>query len=80
MITVYKKGSIPKSMELIEMNDIFFNKQTTELLDNRAKEIIFKIDQSIMHSRFIIRSKFDHTALNIDKLSTGCKKIGRAHV
>ena len=73
MITVYKKGSVPKSMELIEMNDIFFNKQTTELLDSRAAEIIFKIDQSIMHSRFIIRSKFDSTALNIDKLSTGCK-------
>ncbi len=73
MITVYKKGSVPKSMELIEMNDIFFNKQTTELLDSRAAEIIFKIDQSIMHSRFIIRSKFDRTALNIDKLSTGCK-------
>lgn len=73
MITIYKKGSIPKGMELIEMNDIFFNKLTAELLDNRAAEIIFKIDQSLMDNRFVIRSKFDQTALNIDKLSTGCK-------
>ena len=73
MITVYRKKSVPKSKELIELNDVFFNKYTVSLLDDRAKEIIAKIDRSEMLSQYAIRSRFDGTTLNIDKLSTGCK-------
>lgn len=75
MITVYKKGAIPKSMKLETLNDIFFNKNTVEHLDARAREIIRQIDQSEMFSNYTIRSRFNHTELNIDKLSTGCKTI-----
>mgnify|MGYP002575536800 FL=1 len=73
MITVYKKKPSAKGMELIVMNDIFFNQSTVSLLDDRAKEIIRQIDHSDMLSPFSISSRFDGMALNIDKLSTGCK-------
>ena len=73
MITVYKKKTLPKSLELIKLNDIYFNKFTVSLLDDRAAEIIKKIDHSKMLSQFTISSRFDGTALNIDRLSTGCK-------
>lgn len=73
MITVYKKKAIPKEMEIVEVNDIYFNKITSRLLDDRAKDIISKIDSSALVDRFTIQSRFDNTILNIDKLSTGCK-------
>ncbi len=73
MITVYKKNAIPKGMEVVEINDVFFNKITAGLLDERAKNIINTIDDSILIDRFTIQSKFDNTGLNTDKLSTGCK-------
>ena len=73
MITVYKKKNVPKHMELIALNDIFFNKYTVSLLDGRAKEIIAAVDHSEMLSQYAIRSRFDGMTLNIDKLSTGCK-------
>ena len=73
MITVYKKKPAAKSMELVVMNDIYFNQMTVSLLDDRAKEIIWQIDRSDMLSPFSISSRFDGTVLNIDKLSTGCK-------
>ena len=73
MITVYKKKTVPKTMELILLNDIFFNKNTVSLLDDRAKPIIEKIDHSKMLSQFTISSRFDGMTLNIDRLSTGCK-------
>lgn len=73
MITVYKKKAIPKAMELVRLNDLFFNKNTVLMLDDRAKKIIEKIDHSRMVSRFTISSRFDGMMLNIDKLSTGCK-------
>ena len=44
MITVYKKKAIPKNMELVILNDIFFNKYTVEKLDDTAAEIIKTID------------------------------------
>lgn len=73
MITVYKKGTVPKTKELVTLNDIYFNQTTVSLLDERAAGIIAAIDSSEMLTRFTIRSRFDGMTLNIDKLSTGCK-------
>lgn len=73
MITVFKKKSLPKGMELVALNDIYFNKNTVALLDDRAKDIIAKIDHSKMLSPYAISSRFDGMTLNIDRLSTGCK-------
>ena len=73
MITVYKVKAIPKDMEKVTLNDIFFNKITVELLDERAAEIIAAIDHSEMDGKYSIRSRFDGSMLNIDRLSTGCK-------
>lgn len=73
MITIYKKRSVPNGMELITLNDIFFNKYTAPMLDDRAKEIIAKIDHSKMLSQYAVSSRFDGTKLSIDRLSTGCK-------
>ena len=45
MITIYKnKGDIPNDIEYVELNDIFFNQITVIKLDDRAKEIIEKVD------------------------------------
>ena len=73
MIKIYKKKAIPESLELIKINDQYFNKYTVELLDGRAADIIEKIDSSRIIDKFFIESRFDGTKLNIDKLSTGCK-------
>ena len=75
MITVYKKKPGPKQMQLVTLNDVYFNKYTAELLDERAKDYILKIDESEYVSKYMIRSKFGGIALNIDKLSTGCKTV-----
>ncbi len=75
MITVYKKKYIPKDMELITINDVYFNKYTVELLDERAKDIIAHIDESDAILPYNIISKFDGAMLNIDKLSSGCKTV-----
>ena len=75
MITVYKLKNIPKDMEVIELNDVFFNKYTSEKIDERASDIIQEIDQSNMVDKYTIRSRFDGSVLNIDKLSTGCKTV-----
>ena len=73
MITVYKKKAVPKGMELVALNDIYFNRNTVQRLDERARAIIERIDHSKMLSQFTISSRFDGMTLNIDKLSTGCK-------
>ncbi len=75
MITIYKKKQIPKNMELIVLNDIYFNKFTVSLINDKAAKIISKIDNSVMLSNYTISSKFDGGVLNIDKLSTGCKTV-----
>ena len=75
MITIYKKKISKNGMKIIEINDAFFNKYTVELLDENAKDIISKIDQSEMVSKYSIKSRFDGSILNIDKLSTGCKTV-----
>ena len=73
MITVYKNSAIPVTEEVVKFNDIYFNKYTADLLDDRARDIIKQIDQTEMLGKYAIESRFDGTKLNIDKLSTGCK-------
>lgn len=73
MITVYKKNTIPKNIDVITMNDIYFNKNTVEQLNDDAKHIIELIDNSEMINKYNIKSKFQGEVINIDKLSTGCK-------
>lgn len=76
MITIFKnKKDIPESMEYIELNDLFFNKNTVMKIDEKAKEIISKIDGAQLIGKYKIRSKFDDFTLDIDKLSTGCKMV-----
>ncbi|SFR70566.1 DUF4869 domain-containing protein [[Clostridium] aminophilum] len=75
MITVYKENAIPKNMDLIRFNDLFFNKYTAEKLDERAVNIIYTIDHSKMMDQFSFQSRFDGCLLNIDKLSSGCKTV-----
>ena len=76
MITIYSKKYIPKNMKpVIFNNDIYFNKHTVDLLDDKAADIISKIDHSEMQSKYMIKSRFDGSVLNIDKLSTGCKTL-----
>ena len=61
MLTIYKnKNDIPANKDYVELNDIFFNMNTSSLLDDRAKDIIKLIDASEMISRYKIRSRFNH--------------------
>ncbi len=40
MITIFKsKADIPEVLELVILNDVYFNKNTFEMLDERAKKI-----------------------------------------
>jgi len=75
MITVYKKSFADKLQNVETMNDVFFNKNTVELLDEHAKAIIVEIDGSEMIGKYTIKSRFNGNELNIDKLSTGCKTV-----
>ncbi|WP_049962255.1 hypothetical protein [Oribacterium sp. FC2011] len=74
MIKIYKKKAIPQSLEMIRINDQYFNKYTVELLDERAEDIIWSIDRSKMIDKYYIESRFDGAKLNIDKLSTGYRE------
>ncbi len=74
MITIYKnKAYIPKDVELVEWNDLFFNQNIIERLDMRAEDIIRKIDGAVLREDYKIISGINGELLNIDKLSTGCK-------
>ena len=74
MITVYKKKEdIPKNSKLVELNDIYFNRNTSQKLDSQAKKIINEIDGATLCEKYKIVSKFQKEVLNIDRLSTGCK-------
>ncbi len=76
MITIYKrKQDIPDDMEYIELNDLFFNQRTVMRLDDRAKEIIERIDGATLISKYKIASKFSGVTLDVDCLSTGCKTV-----
>ncbi len=76
MITIYKdKKDIPQNMEYIELNDLFFNKNTAAKLDDYAEEIVEKIDGVKLVSKYKIKSKFNGVMLDVDCLSTGCKTV-----
>ena len=76
MITIFKdKKDIPQDIEYIELNDLFFNQNTVSLIDNRAEKIIATIDDAKMISKYKISSKFNDVALDIDRLSAGCKTV-----
>ena len=62
-------------MEYVELNDVFFNQNTALKLDDSAKMIIEKIDESKLISKYKIESKFNGVVLDVDCLSTGCKLV-----
>lgn len=78
MITIYKnKGDFTSrnfpNIICVDVNDVYFNSITSQLIDDRARAIISKIDGAVLEEKYKIRSKFNDTLLDIDKLSTGCK-------
>lgn len=76
MITIYKnKKDIPDNMDYVELNDVFFNQNTVSKLDDRAKVIVEKIDNSRLIGKYKIESKFNGVTLDVDCLSTGCKTV-----
>ncbi len=76
MITIFKnKQDIPKEMDYIELNDLFFNQNTANMLDERANKIIENIDNAKLISQYKISSRFNEVVLDIDKLSAGCKTL-----
>ena len=76
MITIFKnKLDIPNNMEYIELNDLFFNQNTTALIDKRAEKFIETIDGAKLIGKYKILSRFDDVAIDIDKLSAGCKTV-----
>lgn len=76
MITIFKdKKDIPSNMEYIELNDVFFNQNTVSKLDERARAIVEKIDNSKLIGKYKMESKFNGVTLDIDCLSTGCKTV-----
>lgn len=76
MITIFKdKQNIPQNMEYVELNDLFFNQNTVLLIDERAEKIIETIDSAKLISKYKISSRFNDVALDIDRLSAGCKTV-----
>ena len=76
MITIFKnRKDIPGDMEYVELNDLFFNQNTVSFIDKQAEKIIEMIDGSQLISKYKIYSRFDEIALDIDRLSTGCKTV-----
>lgn len=76
MITIFKnKNSISQDMEYIEFNDVYFNQNTASMLDKKAEMIIETIDGAKLIGKYKIRSKFNDTILDVDKLSAGCKTV-----
>ena len=76
MITIFKnKLDIPNDMEYIELNDLFFNQNTAVLIDKRAEKFIETIDDAKLIGKYKILSRFDDVAIDIDRLSSGCKTV-----
>lgn len=76
MITIFKnRKDIPGDMEYVELNDLFFNQNTVSFIDKQAEKIIEMIDDTKLISKYKIYSRFDEIALDIDRLSTGCKTV-----
>lgn len=76
MITIFKnKQDIPPTMEYVELNDLFFNQNTATRIDGRAEKFIEIIDRAKLVGKYRIKSRFDDIAVDIDKLSVGCKTV-----
>ena len=76
MITIFKnKSDITQDMDYVELNDLFFNQNTVSLIDGRAEKIIEDIDHAKLIGKYKISSRFNEVALDIDKLSAGCKTV-----
>ena len=76
VITIFKnKRDIPGDMDYVELNDLFFNQNTVSKLDDRANDIVEKIDASKLIGKYKMESKFNGVTLDIDCLSTGCKTV-----
>lgn len=76
MITIFKdKQDIPQNMEYVELNDLFFNQNTVLLIDEQAEKIIETIDGAKLIGKYKISSRFNDVALDIDRLSSGCKTV-----
>ncbi len=76
MITIFKdRQDIPKTMEYVELNDLFFNQNTAMMIDGQAEKIIEIIDDAKLISKYKIKSRFNDVAIDIDKLSAGCKTV-----
>ena len=76
MITIFKdKQDIPENMEYVELNDLFFVQNTASEIDQQAEKIMECIDGAKLISKYKIRSGFHDVALDIDKLSSGCKTL-----
>lgn len=76
MITIFKdKKDIPREIEYVELNDLFFNQNTVLRLDERAEAVIEQVDQAKPAGKFKIISKFNGVTLDVDCLSTGCKTV-----
>lgn len=76
MLNIYKnQDDIPKDYKLVKINNIYFNKHTVHLLDEKAGEIIRKIDGAKWKGKYQIYSAFNQEVINIDKLSSGCKTV-----
>lgn len=76
MITIFKnRKDIPGDEEYIELNDVFFNQNTVSKLDDRANDIVEKIDDSRLIGKYKMESKFNGVTLDVDCLSTGCKTV-----
>lgn len=73
MITIYKKKKAP--YEIVQLNDVYFNKYTVDQMDDRAKHIVSLIDESELIDNYTMKSRFDSTVMNTDKLSSGCKTV-----
>ncbi|MDE7358016.1 MAG: DUF4869 domain-containing protein, partial [Lachnospiraceae bacterium] len=65
----------PQTMEYVELNDLFFNQNTVMKIDEQAEKIIEIIDDAKLIGQYKIRSRFDDIAIDIDKLSAGCKTV-----
>lgn len=76
MITIFKtKKDIPSNLDYVELNDVFFNRNTASKLDDRANAIVEKIDASKLIGKYKMESKFNGVTLDIDCLSTDCKTV-----
>lgn len=73
MLTIYLGGT---GDNVVNFNDVFFNKYTSSNLDlGKAKEVVKIIDDCILTDESKVISKFTGGELDLSNLSTGCKTV-----